>query len=928
MNHHTEQAGAGQAEALNKDALPASGDIGRVSLTMVVTAVVFAVLFMLLSAWAIRGAEDDQLLRTVRTYSEAIESVRQFYSQRIVSSVVGHPYVMVTADYQGQPGAIPLPFTLSMDLMEFMNLRGAQVSGRIVSDHPFPARASRTLEQFELDALEAFRSGTTGEISRFGEQDGQTVLQYASPVIMQTSCVACHNNHPESTKTDWQVGDIRGIQVVVAPRRSVLDATGTRYLALGGFVFTAFALALASLLAMNRRTRRAFELVGNKNRELEVTTTELLQQKGALDRHAIVSITDTDGQIVYSNEHFQKISGYSAEELQGQNHRVINSGTHPVEMFTELWDTIKSGRAWNGEICNRSKSGELYWVTATVMPLFDANGNIDRFIAIRTDITHQKQLEADLQSINERLWALNDRLDQARREAEAASEAKSMFLANMSHEIRTPMTGIIGMTELALDTPLTATQRGYLETVHSSAQALHAILNDILDFSKMEAGKLTIEAVPFDPAELLADSLKPIAVLARKKGLTLRMDLPVDLPAELVGDPVRIRQIVINVCDNAVKFTPNGIIDIVVSWRGACDRPGELVVAIRDQGIGIPTDKQQHVFESFAQADPTTTRRFGGTGLGLAICVRLASLMGGGIAVESAEGAGSIFTLRLPLEASDGQRASTMSPAYPYAVVIEEDAVNRRSLQTLLDWLGVKNQALASVSELDAEASGDLIREAMFLVSSTRGDEWIPTVHTLTELGVGSDRCVLLTADMSAAERIRKGGLAVSNLVTTPPRLSELASMLGCAEPVRRQPPEHDNETAKSETGLRILVAEDHEVNQRLLSVMLGKLGHHVTVVADGAQALDAANQGQFDVILMDMQMPVMGGLEATRRIRAAEVRLERKPTPIYAMTANVLPEDRQACLDAGMNGHIAKPVKPAVLREVLSGIVTPGSIG
>ena len=924
MKTHTKQTDASK-RAGDNDGIPGSSDLGRVNLTMVLTALVCCMLFMLLSAWVIRGAEDEQLLRSVRTYTETVQSIRQFYSQKIVGALEMHPDVVVTADYEGRPGAIPLPFTLTMDLMAFMNQKDLQVSGRLVSDHPFPARASRTLEEFELRALESFRTENTRELSQFGKKEGINVLMYASPVFMQSSCVACHNTHPDATKTDWQVGDVRGILVVEVPRSALREAAGTRYLVMGGFVFSAFALALASLLAMNRRTRRAFELVGRKNRELEAATAEMLQQKNALDQHAIISITDIDGNIIYSNKHFEKISGYSTDELKGRNHRIINSGTHPIEMFADLWQTITSGRVWNGEICNRSKDGSLYWVTATVMPLLDADGNINRFIAIRTDISRQKQLEGDLQAINERLVDLNKGLDQARRDAESASEAKSMFLANMSHEIRTPMTGIIGMTELALDTPLNPTQRGYLETVHSSAQALHAVLNDILDFSKLDAGKLSIETVGFVPTDLLADSLKPVAVLARKKGLTLRLNLPEDLPAELLGDPVRIRQILVNICDNAVKFTTQGAVDVNVCWKGTDSSVGELAITVQDRGIGIPADKQQHIFDSFAQADQTTTRRFGGTGLGLSICARLSTLMGGAIEVDSAEGVGSSFCLRLPLKIGLTRASATRTGTDSSAVIIESDSINRRTLQTMLGWIGVRNDAVASLTELEAPASTRLLNSQVFLISDSCVDGWVGTVRRLIESGVPGDRCVLLTTDMSAAETIRKLGLPLKKLITSPPRLSELVGMFSNDISPAVVHGGQASSTFKQKPGLDILVAEDNSVNQRLLSIMLGKLGHRVSLVEDGAQALAAIEQRRFDVILMDMQMPVMGGLEATRRIRAAEAQQGRTPTPIYAMTANVLPEDREACLAAGMNGHIAKPLKAALLQATLEAIVAAG---
>ena len=893
--------------------------IRRFNIAMVLGGVCFVSFFLLVSAWVMRGFQEEQLLETARAYAHTIEGVRKFYSEEIVSSVIGHPYILVTDDYRNLPGAIPLPFTFSMDMMSVLNTESMKVQARIVSDHPFPQRSERVLTDFELQALAHLRASGDAERYAFGVVDGRAVLHYATPVVMARSCTACHNNHPGLTKRDWQVGDVRGIQLMVLPRNAVTEAAGGRFLILGAFIFVAFLIATGALFRMDRRIRRAFAVIEKKNEALEANSSELLQQREALDQHAIVSITDLDGCITYSNPRFHAISGYSESELQGRNHRILASGVHSEAFFADLWRTITAGRVWHGEICNKSKAGEDYWVTATIVPMRGVDGEIDRYIALRTNITHQKQLEARLQASNDDLMALTERLDHARQEAEAASEAKSMFLANMSHEIRTPMTGIIGMTELALDTSLSPTQRGYLETVRSSAQALLSILNDILDFSKITAGKLQIESVVFDPVELMADSLKPIAVLARKKGLRLNLDLDPELPAALIGDPVRIRQILANICDNGVKFTSQGEISVEVRWQGATEHSGTIRIAVRDQGVGIPADKQIHIFESFAQADASTTRRFGGTGLGLAICAQLATLMLGEIKLDSAPGEGSTFTIILPLAVSQSVSAvrSASSARVRHVALIGCSDINGRTLQTQLSLLGVSTQSFDCASALEGIVSQGLTEPMTFIVASDHEDHWIANLERLRGLGVPPDRFVVLTDDMGAARKVHAKSLGIDQFITFPPRLSELAGVT--------------HETAAAEgvgdedsrpVGLRILVAEDNPVNQRLLTVMLNKLGHDVTLVGDGVQALEAATNQSFDLILMDMQMPVMGGLESTREIRSMEAKLARDPVAIYAMTANVMPEDKETCIKAGMHGHLAKPIDVTALRQTL-GLIT-----
>ena len=642
-------------------------------------------------------------------------------------------------------------------------------------------------------------------------------------------------------------------------------------------------------------------------------------QKFALDQHAIVSITDLQGVITYANDRMCEISEYSRPELLGANHRIVSSGTHSQAFFGTLWATISNGKVWRGEMCNRTKSGTFYWVDATIVPLIGADGLPEQYIAIRTDITARKNFEArladqlqfvevlleatptaiylqdtqgryvrfnkafeDLYGIARHDWIgktvfdlvpdeaplmnahdaevlqgtavqtyqgsfncrrngerrdalywkaplqdaqgrctglvgtilditeknrFEQELREAKRFAEAANEAKGNFLANMSHEIRTPMNGVIGMTDLALDTELNPQQREYLNIVKSSAQSLLVILNDILDFSKIEAGKLHIEAVEFSVQALFGDALKTLQARAQGKGLALNCTLSNDLPIRVLGDPVRIRQVLTNLCDNAIKFTAQGGVSVTVDWRAAKageravdeqaiheravdERAIELHIAVQDTGIGIPLDKQQRVFEAFSQADTSTTRKFGGTGLGLTICARLVELMGGRIWLESVPGVGSTFHFMVRLQAPPAHKVLT-------------------------------DKALIA-------------------------DEKLPT------------------------------------------------------------------------KALLILLVEDHPINQMLATTLLTKWGHQVVLAQNGQEAVDLFPTQRWDLVLMDMQMPVLGGVEATRQIRAFEVPTGRR-TPIIAMTANAMDADRQACLAAGMDDHLAKPFQGASLQAVLA---------
>lgn len=680
---------------------------------------------------------NTSLIGHASQYAQAVSEVRTLYTERVVAPAESHG-ISITHDTDNIEGSIPLPATFSMELANRIGKLGSGAKFRLYSDYPFPWRPEGGPEdQFDRDALEALRRTPEEPYFRFEEYDGKPSLRYATADLMRANCVDCHNTHPNSPKTDWVTGDVRGVLEVIYPMDAVVAETHASLRDTFIMVVVIGSLGLLVLAAVHKALHRNTEQLSEANIHLGVANQQLESR--------------TQAMVV--------------------NHEKLQAAMLDVDRKNE--------------------------------ELAKANLATESANALLTD--HARDLE------QARKAAINMMQDMviAWEKAEAASVSKSNFLANMSHEIRTPMTAILGYTDLIEDPTTTpADMRNHVKTIRRNGEHLLAIINDILDLSKIEAGKMAVESVDCFLDDMISNVISLLTPRAKEKGLRLDVSYEGPIPRRVSTDPTRLRQILLNLIGNAVKFTECGSVKLSVgvidgpdpSDAGATEKRIRFIV--RDTGIGISDEQREQLFKPFSQADSSMARRFGGTGLGLAICHRLSKMLGGSIEVMSSEGQGSAFTF------------------------------------------------------------------------------------------------TIATGDLSGVEMLKPG--------------------VACFEAINKQPAEKPI-NKQPLLGTRILLAEDGRDNQLLIGHHLNTAGTELTIVDNGLlayeRALAAKDSGRpFDLILMDMQMPVMDGYTATTKLRE-----EGYTGPIVAITAHAMSGDRDKCLDAGCDDYATKPIKKPTLLGLAS---------
>ncbi len=672
-----------------------------------------------------------------------------------------------------------------------------------------------------------------------------------------------------------------------------------------------------------------------QSRRIERTLCELQREKAALRQseerfRGLVETTsewvwETDEQANYTyvSPKIRDILGYDPEEVIGKPAFSLMTEEVATRLAPIFLSLVKSPAAFAAiENAHVHKDGHVIVIETSGVPFFDREGRFRGYHGIGRDITERKRVLEELQS--------------AKDKAEAANRAKSAFLANMSHEIRTPMNGVIGMAELALETSLTSEQRDYLMSVRSSAESLLTILNDILDFSRIEAGRLTLDPVVFDLAGMLGEMMRTLAIRAQQKGLELLCRIGPDVPETVFGDPDRLRQVLLNLLANAIKFTETGEVLLDVELESQEDDSAYLCLSVTDTGIGIPEEKQTSIFAPFIQADNSITRRFGGTGLGLAIASRLVEAMGGRIWLESTPGLGSTFhfTARVRVERTPAPRsrlALADSLRGLPALVVDDNFTNRRILEEfLIGW------QIRPTTASGGRAALQILRQAhktgqhfsLILVDAHMPDmDGFTLAKQIKEDPAYSSATIMM---LSSAERQRDSllckecGISLYLLkpVSRADLLAAILKALGTSEQVDESLAPGAVANAGDAPHWNILVAEDNHINQKLIKSILQRHGYVPVLVNDGVEALAVCQQRHFDLLLMDVQMPRMSGFEATEQIRKREAECGGH-VPIIALTAAAMKGDQELCLQAGMDDYITKPFHTGELIERINRLLS-----
>lgn len=885
--------------------------------------------------WRYQQASEDLnqqiALEDAKNFSVSVAQFRNFYAKKVIPGLEKRQ-VPITHDFESQKdGAAPLPATFAKEFGRFLSSAVDGYKVRLYSDLPFSWRKSEHhLDQFETEAMQFLRANPDKDFWKIQVAGSQSILRYARADKLEKGCVHCHNNYPGTPKTDWKLGDVRGVLEVQRPLGNTLlekkDYAWQSFMMMLGLALTTLiilALLMNRLQASLKRSETLLrertetnKLLNNEISQREALTSELLLNQNKMlsimnSVTDVIIVINTTGIVSEVNNAIAEMFGYQPNEVLGENIKMLMASPEKEQHDGYLQNYLETGKksivGTTRRVKALKKNGEIFTIDLSVTEVH-IHDTI-RFTGVLRDITQQLEME--------------DAMQKARDDALQSARLKSEFLANMSHEIRTPMNGVIGMSGLLLDTNLTKEQRSLAETISSSASSLLHIINDILDFSKIEAGKLEIHPEKTELLEVIESAMDVVAENAYVKGLRFGYFIDNKLPKEVELDAVRIRQILVNLIGNAIKFTASGYVMVKVSrqWN-------ELYFSVEDTGIGIPQKAKQKMFEAFSQVDGSTTRTYGGTGLGLTISQQLVSLMQGHIGLESEVGKGSLFWFTTPLIAMSDEPCLITDHSSKKVMLFIESGRMTDELVEQLNQLNVKTICYDQVdvfSQALSEADESII--AAVDVSSLERNVGNPE----EVMGVWShlDRDII----WSVTSKQRQEALYQSYLsgphvtiLIKPLKLSELIGKI--FQPLDQQKSTEDkiaqaplksvlieNKDANQDQ-FKILLVEDNLVNQKLTLALLSKMGYRADLAKNGQVALDMLSEKDYDLVLMDCQMPVKDGYQATREIRLMEGK--KGEIPIVALTANAMIGDDEKCYSAGMDDYLTKPIDPKLLKQTI----------
>ena len=814
-----------------------------------------------------------------------LKKIRAYYTEHIIKDLKNHPEININFDHKIKDGTIPLPATLLHDFTELLAEEDMEI--KLYSEYPFENRKDRVLNDFQKESLSYLINNPKEIYSKIIQTPMGEKFAVAIPdIFFDQTCVNCHNTRIDSPKRDWELGDVRGVIKVSAPVKHELYLSSNQVLTLFLILVTLILILGIHYTIMSiKRTREHEKIKINLEEEIDKRTKELQnsikilnQYKNAVDSSSIVSKTDKYGKITFVNDEFCRVSKYTKEELIGKNHNIIRHEDMPKEIFKDLWETIKSKQIWKGQIKNKAKDGTSYYVASTIAPILNLDDEIEEYLAIRLDVS--EIVEGQLK-------------------AKRADEAKSTFLANMSHEIRTPLNAIIGFSELLDKSQNLDTQsKKQAQIINSSAVSLLTIINDILDVSKIDSGNFTLSIEESNIILISENVIELFSKRAMEKHLKLIFNLDPNVPICIETDGVRLKQVLSNLLSNAIKFTPkNGVVSLNISLIENLNKKAKIRFEVEDTGIGIAKEKLLTIFDPFIQVDNKSNREYQGTGLGLSICSHIIKALNSNIFVQSIENQGTKFYFELEVK-----------------TCIDNICINKNYLHHLNFKIINKNSSIFNHAKQYLELFGVIEDEfkPIDVIIYCSVDNFEKELQEIRKNYINSALLILHEYEDD-----------LKNLDLNENEYALALPFYGSK--INDAIEELLNKTDKRKIVIngikkfngKVLVAEDNSANQELISYILEEMGIEFTIKSNGLEILNEFKKESFDLILMDINMPVLDGVETFKQIRIYEKENNLEKTPIVALTANAIKGDKQRFLEIGMDNYLTKPINVKELKDI-----------